>query len=157
MIFPYQVIFGRDTFDEPEPGLGLLVYEEGVRFYGTHLPSLRGPGDGKPHYGITPLFSMGVLPDLLAFFERTSEKAEDLDPGCRWDLGEGFLMTSHLESGFQRLHLFCEAYDSVYAEQEECWGATEVEIHVAQPAFRLFLAVLREISVVRLALGDEAV
>lgn len=147
MSLPSQIIFGRDDFDEPEPGLGLLLYEEGIRLYGTRFSHPRDPGGRKHYYGITPLFSGGSLGDLLAFFERTAREPTD-EPWAgnhRYELSQGFSLTSYPAEHHQKIHLFCEAYDSVYEDDRECWGATDVEIWVAKPAFRLFMASLREI------------
>ena len=149
MSLPIVIIFGRDTYDEPEPGLGLLLYEDGIRLYGTRFSHPRDPRERKRYYGITPLFSGRGLEDLLVFCERTAVEVPDepWDGSCRLDLCQGFYLTSYPKEHHQKIHLFCEAFDSVYEEDRECWGATEVEIWVPKPAFRLFLVVLREIIV----------
>lgn len=149
MRFPCQLVFGRDTFDEPEPGLGLLSYEEGVRLYGTRFSHPRAPGKRQSYYGITPLFSGNGLVDLLAFFERTAvERTETPWDGTHHlDLGQGFHLASYPDDRGQKIRLFVEAFDSIYPEHDrECWGAVEVEIGLARPTFHLFLVVLREIS-----------
>lgn len=143
-MFPSVVIFGRDTWDEPEPGLGLIVREEGIQLFGTHLSDPRHGGKSY-HYAITRVLAGDRLPQLLAFFERTS-KPEDLGAHS-FDLeDDGFRLMSYPLEGFQRVRFFCRAFDSLYDEEKESWGATEVEVDVRLPAWKLFLTCLRQLE-----------
>lgn len=143
MSFPSVIIFGRDTFDEPEPGLGLILRENGIQLFATRLGDPRYDPKGY-HYAITPLLAGDTLRDLLSFFERASNR-ENPDT-YSFDLKkDGFRLSSYPMEYWQKVFFFCRAFDSLYDEEEESWGATEVEVDVRLPAWKLFLLCLGQL------------
>ena len=142
-VMPSRLVFGLCTFDEPNPGLGLLVYPDGIRLYGEGERHLR---DDPVFYFRTPFLGQEVLGDLMAFFAVS-------DPGARFRIptDEDFWLETRSEGEhFHYLNFVSPMYAAeeggVYLDDEQSCGMHGGRVAMRKGDFRAFLLVLGQIA-----------
>ena len=135
-VLPIEMVFGACHFDEPNPGLGLLVYRDGVRLYGEC--DRRSARDSKMYWR-TPFLGPEVLGDLLAIFAVSHPLSR-----FRIPTDEDFWLESCPEGEwFHRINVVTSLFEGksggIYLDDDESCGLHGTSVTIRVGAFRAFL------------------